>query len=188
WTLAPLVDVFGAAIGFVGDGQFPAVDTISAAPNVIRYNLGDNLSTFIRRTFDSSGNQVGLTAPVLLAAAATPIVPFSGLLAPDDTQATSGFRFIHYVLNSVTPSRMLLGLNNLYESTNRGDTISPVQLGTGLSTVTALAYGGRNPDGTTNADVAYVARGGNLMLRTAAGGAFASDLTLSSTILDIVLH
>src|SRR5262245_24911780 len=61
WTLAPLVDVFGAAIGFVGDGQFPAVDTISAAPNVIRYNLGDNLSTFIRRTFDSSGNQVGLT-------------------------------------------------------------------------------------------------------------------------------
>jgi RTX calcium-binding nonapeptide repeat (4 copies) len=188
WTLTPLIDVFGLAIGLVGDGHIQAVDSVSAAPNVIRYSLGNNVNAFIRRTFNTAGDQVGITSPVLMAAAATPIVPQSGLLAPDTTQATAGFQpGIRYVLNSVNPARMLLGFNNLYESTNRGDTIAPVQLGAGLSLVSALAYGGRNTNGTTNPEVAYVARGATLALRTAAGGAFANVLTLTSSITDIVL-
>ncbi|HEX8201707.1 MAG TPA: Ig-like domain-containing protein, partial [Isosphaeraceae bacterium] len=83
-----------------------------------------------------------------------------------------------FELNAVTPTRLVLGTNNgLYESTDQGDNLTKLNLGTGVTPgfTRAIAYGGAG-----NADVIYF--GGNngatqLMVRTTAGGAF----TLLST-------
>lgn len=178
WRVASLIDFFGLPIvSLTGDGQIQAVDATSDAPNVIRYSLGNNLARFFRRTFNASGSQISVTTPVLLAAPATPVIPLSGLLPADADQGTGLSRTL-YVLNAVTPSRMLLSGRGVYESTNRGDTIVPVGAlpVAGTPTVRALAYGGTNPNGTPNADVAYVARGAAVTLRATAGGAFVAVL------------
>jgi len=76
-------------------------------------------------------------------------------------------------LNAVNPSRLVIGTRNVYESSNQGDTITPL-LSTPGSVVTALAYGGKNADGTNNPDVLYVGTQTGLLLRTAAKGALAA--------------
>jgi hypothetical protein len=82
-----------------------------------------------------------------------------------------------YVLDAVDPTRLPLGTNNLYESTNRGDALTRPNGTTDMGSISALAYGGRL-NGAANPDVAYVGSGGffdqqgRLFLRTTAGGPF----------------
>src|SRR4029077_4616275 len=79
-----------------------------------------------------------------------------------------------FVLNSVTPSHLLIGTNYVYESTDNGRTLTllngaPVELAAGffipdpaanVGTVSSLVYGGRQPDGaggfTDEPDIIYV--------------------------------
>jgi len=75
------------------------------------------------------------------------------------------------VLNTIDPSRLLIGSSNLYESFDRGDTLNEIaELGapTGGSTFgEPMVYGGRR-NGAANPDVLYVGAGSSLYFR---GGA-----------------
>jgi hypothetical protein len=92
----------------------------------------------------------------------------SGLNSLDRGLPDFDFQRIPFVLNTVTPTRLVIGFNGLYESMNRGDTITEINDGAGAMPpkVSALAYGGRNRDGSPNPDVLYVARGSQIGVRT----------------------
>ena len=70
-----------------------------------------------------------------------------------------------FAVNTVNPSRIMLGHFGLYESTNRGQTVTQVQ-GDLNPPVTAIVYGGVM-GGTANPDVFYAARGDSLFHRSA---------------------
>ena len=157
-----------------GDGGLTGVANVGIAS--VRYTVGNNLQngTFVRRIFDNSNNLVVSTN-----------LGLNGLVAAD--QNFKGFTTFPLAINTVNPARLLLGgLNVLYESTDQGDNLANVTPA-GQSGVTAFAYGGVL-GGVGNADVAYVAFGGNLFLRSTSGGAF-NQLTAytGGGVTDIVL-
>jgi len=140
-----------------------------------RYSLGNNWSSLTRSEYDDTGANITGNPDGkifdLLAAPATPDNFKSGLLA-DDKNIT-GFVTIPMAINAVDPTRLVMGYFGLYESRDRGNTISvvppktsglnklPLVLGMdaqGEATrapVSAIAYGGKNSDGTANPDVIY---------------------------------
>src|SRR5205085_2833271 len=69
-----------------------------------------------------------------------------------------GFRPYALVVNAVNHNDLLLGWDQVYTSSNQGNTVTPRQ-GPGAAKVTALAYGGRDANGTSVPQAAYVARG-----------------------------
>jgi Ca2+-binding RTX toxin-like protein len=103
-----------------------------------------------------------------------------------------------YLLNAVAPSRMLIGTDTLYESTDQGQNLKKLQK---VGTVVAMAYGGSftaDPDPTkrAKANVAYVATIDNKLFvrddtggsNVAAAGSFKQvEFPGNSTIKDIVL-
>ena len=190
WRLGPLFTIFNqTVVSAVGDGNIQAADIFSANPNVIRYSLGNSFSNFTRRTFNPSGDLITVPQFVRLASSAA-AAPLSGLVQAD--QNAPGFQAgIRFVLNAVDPTRMLIGLNGLYESTNRGDTLTVLDpVPAGSPPVSALAYGGFAP-GPAIPGVVYVARGPGLRMRAALGGAFVAAPALpagSGNIVDIVLN
>src|SRR5262249_32776047 len=103
-----------------GDGGVVAVDSdqTAHAGTSIRYSSYQFLREFIRRTVDAS-NVVQATVPVDLK-----IVSGAGkgkhLLEFD---ANIGI-YQQFVLNSIESRRMLIGTRNLYESFDRGDTLT----------------------------------------------------------------
>ena len=133
-----------------GDGSIQAVEVVDAN-TVNRYSLGGALDSLTRRTVETGGLPPEDEPRVRLAAAAG-AANLSGL-RPGGVDNPGRF-----VLNAVEPSRMLLGFKGLYESTtlaSRGDVIK--QIGPPLpSQISAMAYGGRDPDGTPHWDVIYV--------------------------------
>ncbi len=149
-----------------GDGQ--TSQAARSGGNVVRYSMSNNLTGFIRRTFDNTNTQVGATANVQLASAATPAVALSGLNATD--AGFTGFFFFPYEVNATDSNRLLLGSQvsgGLYESANMGDVIADVTPA-GMGPVTSVAYGATN-----NADAAYVTdTNGDVWVRTTATGAF----------------
>jgi len=155
------------------DGNTQAVD--NSGPNSIRYSLSNNFnSTFVRRTFDNTNTLIG-TANVTL----------NGLNATD--AAMTGFSIIPYVLNTINPTRMLIGRNGMYESADQGDNLTDITIA-GQNGYTAFAYGGRS-GGVDNEEVIYAGVGGNIWLRTAAAPAAFTELVAypGGTVLDIVL-
>jgi uncharacterized delta-60 repeat protein/CSLREA domain-containing protein len=164
-----------------GDGGDVAVDNITLAGSnrSIRYSSFQNFQQFRRRIVDNNNNVVSTVLPALTVTGGSP--SFGALF---DTPI---------VLNSVNPSRLILGgSNGLYESTNQGDTITRVTSAVippdGSSS--PIAYGGRS-GGIDNLDVVYAgANNGNIHIRTTAGGAFTStdpDVASSDAILDVRL-
>ncbi len=158
-----------------------AVDNITLAGSnrSIRYSSFQNFQQFRRRIVDNNNNVVSTVLPALTVTGGSP--SFGALF---DTPI---------VLNSVNPSRLILGgSNGLYESTNQGDTITRVTSAVippdGSSS--PIAYGGRS-GGIDNLDVVYAgANNGNIHIRTTAGGAFTStdpDVASSDAILDVRL-
>jgi hypothetical protein len=146
-----------------GDGGKVAVDADQTAHSgtSVRYSSYQYFDHFIRRTVDAS-NVVLATDPVQLK-----IVAGAGkgkhLLEFDPG---IGF-YQQFVLNTIDPSRMLIGTTYLYESFDRGDTLTNLgSLGTfvdggdnGQAPVgRALAYGGRL-NGVAYPDVIYAGAG-----------------------------
>jgi len=140
----------------------------------VQYTMGNNFGTFERHFSDIVveilfGGGLGLT----------------GLDGADS--GFTGFTTFPYEVNPFDGDRLVIGgLNNLYESTDFGDNLTIITPA-GVTGVSALAYGG-SQGGTANPDVIYAGVGGNLYLRTSAGGAF-TQLTAytGGTPTDIVL-
>jgi hypothetical protein len=164
-----------------GDGGDVAVDNITLAGSnrSIRYSSFQNFQQFRRRIVDSNNVVVSTAFPALTVTGGSP-----AFVAQFDTPI---------VLNSVNPSRIILGgSNGLYESTNQGDTITRVTAAVIPPDLTSnpIAYGGRS-GGIDNPEVIYAgANNGNIHIRTTAGGAFTStdpDAASSDSIRDVRL-
>jgi hypothetical protein len=185
----------GQQVYAAGDGGNVAASVDNSDPSRwLHYFMGNNFSQFYRTAYDGSdvqqniGNYAGIdftnplnaglsfrrnysAATVLLASPNYPDIWLSGLNAVDSVLAHSGdFETVPYVLNNISPSRMLIGRTDLYESRDQGDTITDITP-LGMNRVTALAYGGYI-GGVANADVAYVGAVNQLWLRTTPGGSF----------------
>jgi hypothetical protein len=95
-----------------------------------------------------------------------------------------------YVLNTVDPSRMLIGAVNLYESTNRGDSLTNLgfiaPIGNGLFGQ-PLAYGG-SLDGAPKAEVFYVGSFDKIYHRGDAGPISTLDAYPGQPIITIVMN
>ncbi|HMF14029.1 MAG TPA: sialidase family protein, partial [Gemmataceae bacterium] len=185
-----------------GDGLVQAVGIES--DRSVRYSMPNNFAGFTRNEFALNGNPLAVNTDVLLAAPGSS-TRFSGLTSAVDQTATTGSTpaFIQYVVNTlegdVNQRRMLIGWDGLYESADRGDHLKPIAGGS-ADMVTALAYGGKEPNGATlidRPDVIYVARRNCIYVRepVAAGQPFPLGAALSpgvviagaGTISDIVL-
>jgi hypothetical protein len=218
WRQAYLGIFAGAGTGnpqyyfLQGDGNFSQAVDESNAGFTLRYSMGNNFSYFWRRSFNNANVQQDLVpdgteaagvdmeaAQIMLARAAAPTQLLSGLNADDLAFSTanggSNFDRIPFILNALDPTRLLIGYNGLYESGNGGDIIQEIDPSSNArSLVTALAYGGVEPNNATpdpndtipNRNVIYYARGGQIRVRTQANGAFtAANPAGASTILDI---
>jgi hypothetical protein len=148
-----------------GDGGDVAVDADQAAhPGTsIRYSSHQFLHHFIRQTVNAN-NVVLATDPVQLKIVAG---AGKGKHLPEFDPGIGGYQ--QFVLNTIDPSRMLIGTTYLYESFDRGDTL--VNLGSVGAFVggsagfqipagRALAYGGRL-NGVAYPDVIYAGAGAN---------------------------
>ncbi len=177
-----------------GDGNSTAVEIDGNVS--YRYFMSNNWGYLSRFQYDNQ-NQVLAQAKVKLAAAATPNQRLSGLKTPDrkfgeTSTYTAGPPL---VLNAIEPSRLLLGTGNgVYESSNRGDTITDITPGGADLRVSALAYGG-HLGGTDNVGVVYVGLRTRtepsipqLWLRSSSGGAMNQLTTYTGSVpMDIVL-
>jgi hypothetical protein len=156
--------------------QFPSSGTFSIVVDneTMTVTAGAGTTTWtVTRTAPVAHNP---GAPVRLARDSRPNLRD---LEANFLQSVNGF-YLPYVLNKVTPTRMLLGTTVLYESFNQGDDfIYPNGL-TSVGEVSALAYGGylQTAGGLQAApDVAYVGTSGDssgnrLFLRQVANGQF----------------
>jgi hypothetical protein len=151
----------------VGDGGVVAVDSDQSAHSgtSIRYSSYQNFAQFIRRTVDAN-NVVLSTAHVGLK-----IVAGDGKGKELREFDPNIGQYQQFVLNSVDPSRMLIGTKNLYESLDRGDSLT--NLGSTGSFVggndflqffdsKAMAYGGRL-NGVSYPDVFYAGSGSSAL-------------------------
>jgi hypothetical protein len=159
-----------------GDGAWTQTDNVSRPGFSIEYVSTPELGGFKRVTFNSSGQQVASTFIGLVVDGTSP-----GPGKPNLTlrEVDRNVQFVQkFVLDSVDPTRMMLGTNVIYESDNQGDLLTRPNGTTNVGTVTALAYGGKL-NGVANPDVAYVGTNGGangnlprLLLRSTANGAF----------------
>jgi Ca2+-binding RTX toxin-like protein len=166
-----------------GDGNFEAVDpnpidpatgqplTVGGAAVSLDYVLGNNVSHFTRQALSSPGGPPVQSTPINLAARGTPGTALSGMNASDRAAVTGANSNnparTPFAINAVSSNQLLVGLNGLYESTDRGDTVTQVTdyVGTGTPIrVTALAYGGKL-NGANVPYAAYVARGDVVSVR-----------------------
>jgi hypothetical protein len=144
--------------GTAGVGYFPWLGSEVS----VQYTMGNNFGTFERHFSDGAlelvlGGQLGLTG-----------------LAADDS-GFSGFTTFAYEVNPFSAARLAIGgLTQLYESSDFGNNLTVITPA-GVTGVSAIAYGG-SLGGVANPDLLYVGIGGDLYLRTTAGGAF-SNLT-----------
>jgi hypothetical protein len=167
-----------------GDGSTQAYD----AAGDIRYSLGNNFGTFQR-----NGTQLQMRAAVGGAA------NFDGL---ENTSGTSNDRAfatsddfnsgIPVAINTITPAQILFARRGLYESTDRGDTITDLTAsltGKGATErVISLAYGGRRA-ATDFAGIFYAGTdGGRLYVRDEANAIVQRNIPgASGQVKDIVI-
>jgi len=139
-----------------GDGGNVAVDGDQTAHpgTTIRYTSSQNFGFFNRTTWDASNNLIGGFSQVQLRITSG---PGSGLTL---FQFDPNIAFYQaYVLNAIDPSRILIGTQSIYESLNRGDSLTNLGstgffIGDTLGSI-AMAYGGRL-NGVVNPDLFYV--------------------------------
>jgi hypothetical protein len=170
-----------------GDGLVAAVEVLSNT-RVWRYRMANSFSGFFRDLYDNN-NHLLQTVAVQLRAPGN-ATNLSGLQAADNPG-----NFPTVTLNAVDARRLLLGRVGLYETTgpNRGQFIR--DLTASLDTppagrFSALVYGGRNADGTSNRGVIYAAAGNRVYVRPSATAAFRSvalGLGAAGTVLDIAV-
>ena len=88
---------------------------------------------------------------------------FGGLTAADRTTFTDGFRDIPYVVNSLDSTMMMMGLSNLYTSTDRLETVKALPAQGNTQFFTSIAYGGTKA-GTPKKDVFYATAGNTVYI------------------------
>ena len=171
---------FGLAYrgGTKGDGGIVAVDDVTTLGSTYVYLSIPQLKTFIRQTFDYSGRQVGPDANVGLrvnSAGGARLNQVDSTPQKNPTFDTT-LQFVNpYVRNALHPSRMLIGTSFLYESTDRGETLTALGAqtsanpGTNLGPISAMAYGGIS-GGVANEALIYAASGTTLYVRTSGTG------------------
>src|SRR5207244_9070041 len=106
-----------------GDGAIAAVDTLYTAGQTIQYTSGSFLTTFRRRTFNSSNQlleSVGLSDfgnRLLVNGTGQTIYQY------DQSGGLSNLEFVNpYVTNAVAGGRLLIGTyDKVFESTDRED-------------------------------------------------------------------
>jgi hypothetical protein len=156
-----------------GDGGNVAVDSdqIAHPGTTIRYTSSQIFGFFNRTTWDATNTMVGGFTPVGLLITSGPgtgetLFQFDGVMG--------NIQFYQpFVLNTIDPSRMLIGTFSIYESLDRGDTLANLGgpgfiIGNGLG-ASPMAYGGRLA-GRPKPDVFYVGTGGSILHRVALGG------------------
>jgi hypothetical protein len=133
------------------DGGVVAVDDSSTPGLSIRYSSNQFLGNFRRRVY--------LAGNVFQSQVFPPLTVIGGGAALNPQFYTP------VVLNAVTPTRLVIGANSVYESLDQGDTIR--EIGPGIransSGADPIAYGGAG-----NADMLYVGSGPQVFIRTAA--------------------
>jgi hypothetical protein len=172
-----------------GDGGNVAVDSDQTAHSgtTIRYTSFQVFGFFNRTTWDAANTLVSGPTPVQLRIT-------SGLGTGQTlSQFDHAIQFYQpFVLNSIDPSRMLIGTTNIYESLDRGDSLAnldtPGFIGTGLGT-SPMAYGGRL-NGVPNPDVFYVGtNSGIIRHRVTLGGPITTLRAYpGSGVLDLVIN
>lgn len=156
----PLQDRFTWDIIRGGDGnsQF----AVREGNDIVRYTMANNLKSFVRRFFHQGSSTPFKTEEINL----------SGLKKHD--RDFDGFDQIPYAINAFNSKRMLIGYNHLYESSDRGDSVSHLIGRVKDKVFTAVAYGGREPDGSggfvNRERVAYAAREDTIYTRGTSGG------------------
>ncbi|MCC6474997.1 MAG: OmpA family protein, partial [Burkholderiales bacterium] len=148
------------------DGQVDEADESAFGARVIRFSMGNTWTTFIREEFDATGARVtplptlqggvftnsfggpmrdtgnGVTFDQQVGLRAIPTDPvFSGLT---NTDRRAGFTTLPVAVNAADSLFMMTGLNSLYESSDRLETVTEVQPKPGVANISAIAYGGMN--------------------------------------------
>jgi photosystem II stability/assembly factor-like uncharacterized protein/subtilisin-like proprotein convertase family protein len=143
-----------------GDGGDVAVDDFTSGTQSTRYSSFQNLGAFLRRGVNSSGVATSFTNPSLTVTGGGPA--FVGQFATP------------VEVNSVDGTGILFaGSNDLYESLDRGDTITALAFN---RTANAMVFGGRS-GGIDNINLIYAisaqgptVNGPNVFVRTAGSG------------------
>ena len=170
-----------------GDGAFVAVDADQVAHmgTSLRYESNPQLLGFARHSFDNANNFKGS------ATVALQITSGSGMgqkLTDFDTTLQFNNPF---VLNNLTPARMLIGTSSIYESSDKGDSLN--NLGTAGAAVTGMSYGSRLTDFTTGvstdfADAFYVAAGKSILHRVNSANTPTVINSPGSNIVELVMN
>jgi hypothetical protein len=152
-----------------GDGGNVAVDADQVAHpgTTIRYTSFQNFAGFRRSIWNASNTRIGAITSI-------PLNIVSGPGAGSTLfQFDPNIQFYNpFVLNTINPSRMLIGTASIYESMNRGDSLTNLGftgffIGDGIG-ASPMAYGGRQ-NGVPNADVFYVGAGPTIRHRVNLG-------------------
>ena len=146
-----------------GDGGDTAVDFLAIPGQTIRYGSSQNFRGFYRRTNNASNGQTDLDLP------ATTLTGGGTLIIPGG--AGNNMPFVTPVAtNPVAASRLIIsGNNNVYESTNQGNTVTQIDT-VGANQIAKIAYGGRLA-GADVPGVLFYGSGSNIRYRTTASGA-----------------
>ena len=171
-----------------GDGNTQGVAVKNAGSNVDRYSLENNFKYFIKRTFDRTDKLIASKTVDLKGTGLLDFSSLSGLGEKD--KKVDGFYQIPFVINRFNPSRLVIGLNGLYESFNGGDTIAPLIPSADLTNVKALAYGGRKGS-VVQEDVLYVSYVAGfrpfVSVRESVGSGFGRPIQMNGLIEDFAL-
>jgi photosystem II stability/assembly factor-like uncharacterized protein len=159
------------------DGGVVAVDDIELPPPAIplsfRYSSNQNLGAFRRRSYLDNNSFFGEVFPALaVLGGGAPLMP--QFYTPIET-------------NTVAPRRLIIGANSVYESLDRGDTIT--EIGPGIQ----VNDGDRNPiayGAQGNPDMLYVGSGARVLVRSAANPAplVASATYPGDEVVDIAIN
>src|SRR3569623_328557 len=186
-----------------GDGTNVAYTPGADATHSYHYSSSQNLGTLRRQLFDNtntpSNSTVGLvvngTGGQTLSQVESNVTSAAAEAShgadADDLLEDTTIQFVQpYALNRIDPTRMLIGTNYLYESTDRGDTLTSVggvalvspgnykptnRIGTvdpavfGTQDFNPIVFGGMS-GGVPNADLIWIGAGGQLLLRTSGTG------------------
>jgi subtilisin-like proprotein convertase family protein len=134
------------------DGGVVGVDDLTRSAQSTRYSGSQYLGLY-RRNMNDSGVMMSYAFPQLT------VTGGGDALDPQF--------YTPVVLNQIDPRRILFaGANDLYESLDRGDTVTALGLD---QWVVAMAYGGR-AGGIDNVDVVYAIAGTHVYVRTSGGG------------------
>jgi hypothetical protein len=152
-----------------GDGGAVGIDGSQLAHpgTTLRYTSAQFFGAFNHSTWDATNTFLGFTSIGLHIVSG----PGTGQTL---FQFDGNIQFYNpYALNTVTPSRMLIGTANIYESTNQGDSLNNLGftgafIGGNFGFGQPIAYGGRLA-GTPNPGVFYVGAGSTIYHRTTDG-------------------